>query len=100
MRLNWFIKFLARFSPKSLFKLAARDNKLDYAKVESAEKLFRDAKRIDFQPSGGANGRSLIMYIDKKLSLHFYQDGNTFTYDGFEMGPYDDGDVTVFDKMK
>lgn len=100
MKFNWFTKSLVRLSPWTLFRLAARDNKLNYKKVELAEKLFRDAERIDFQPSGGADGRSLVMYVDNKLSLHFYQNGDTFEYDGFEIGPYDDGEVTVFDELK
>jgi len=100
MQISWFIKFLAKFQPKLLFYLAAKENKLEYKKIELADKLFKDAERIDFQPSGGAKGRSLVMYLDNKLSLHFYQNGDTFEYDGFEIGPYENGEVTVFDNIR
>ena len=100
MKINWLTKLLIHFSPRSFFRLAARENKLDYKKIEEAENLFRDTKRIDFFPSGGTGGRSLIIVIDNKLSLFFYQNEDTFTYDGFEIGPYKNGEVTVFDKIK
>ena len=100
MKFNWLTKTLMKISPRLLFRWAAFDNKLDYAKVEQANKLFSNTKRIDFSPFGGVHGRGLVMYLDNKLSLHFYQDGNTFYYDGFEIGPYENGDVTVFDKCK
>ena len=69
MKINWLTKSLIHFSPKLFFRLAARENKLDYRKIEEAENLFRNAKRIDFSPSGGSGGRSLIIVIDNKLSL-------------------------------
>ncbi len=99
MKINWFSKLLMHWHPAGFFRLAAREQGVAYDKVEASEKLFRDAKRVDFQPSGGSNGRGLIITIDNNLSLFFCQDGNTFSYDGFEMGPYENGEVTVFDKL-
>lgn len=59
--------------------------------------LFGKAKRIDFQLSK-SNSRGLIIILDQKLSLYFYQNGGSFKFDGYEMGEYDKGEVTVFDK--
>lgn len=95
----WHEKFLMKISPRLFMKICAGDLGLDYKKVDLAFKLFKDAK-IHIQPMSGANGRGFIVFLDNKLSLWFNQDGNHFEYDGFEMGEYDDGKVTVFDGME
>ena len=95
---NHFTKFLMRFSPKLFLRLAAKEQKVDYQDLENAMELFGKAKRIDFQPLSSTGGRGLIITLDQKLSLWFFQDGDNFKFDGYEMGEYDEGEVTVFDK--
>ena len=99
MKLNWYTKYLLRFNPQTLFQNAARENNIDDKKIDSANALFMDAKRIDIQPLSNKMGRGFIITINNGLSLWFYQNGDTFKYDGFEIGPYNDGDVTVFDEI-
>ncbi len=99
MKLFW-LKLIAFFSPKILFKLAAKERDWDSDKIEAATKLFSGAQQIDFWPSGGREGRSLIITLDNKMALFFYQNGDTFSYDGFEIGLYENGEVTVFDSIK
>lgn len=100
-RLNipWHQKLLMKISPRLFIKMSANDLGLDYKKVDLAFKLFKDSK-IHIQPLSGVAGRGFIVFIDNKLSLWFNQDGDCFKYDGFEMGEYDDGEVTVFDGIK
>jgi hypothetical protein len=98
IKLNWFTKLFIRLSPWDFFKYSAKKEGLNPKKIDWAESLFRDCKRIDIAPFSGSRG--FIITLDNRLSLWFNQDGDCFKYDGFEMGPYDDGDVTVFDSMK
>ena len=58
--------------------------------------VFSQTNRIDIFPSGSGS-RGFMIVIDKKTALYFYQDGDHFIYDGFEMGEYEKGDVTIFD---
>jgi len=96
--INFFSKLLMRYFPKILMRLAAKEQGVDYRDTGRAMELFGRAERIDFQPLSGQNGRGLIITLDRKLTLWFFQKGDHFTFDGFEMGEYDKGDVTVFDK--
>ncbi len=97
-KLNWFTKLLAQFFPKLFFRYASKCAGLNPQKITQAQKIFGDAERIDIFPLRGGH-RGFIIVLDNKLSLHFYQDGDHFHYDGFEMGKYQDGDVTVFDSL-
>ena len=52
------------------------------------------AQKIDIVPLGpGSQGFQFI--IDSSTSLYFYQDGDHFVYDGYEMGQYGKGEVTI-----
>ncbi|MEK7065330.1 MAG: hypothetical protein AAB963_02700 [Patescibacteria group bacterium] len=54
-------------------------------------------KFFPLQPLSGNDGRGFIIFVDNKISFWFFQDGDHFKYDGFEMGEYGDGNVQVFD---
>lgn len=99
LSIPWYEKLLMKFSPGWFMKMQANKLGLDYKKVDLAFKLFKDSK-IHIQPLSGVSGRGFIVFIDNKLSLWFNQDGDCFKYDGFEMGEYDDGEVTVFDVIR
>lgn len=96
----WYKKLLFRISPRLLMKLEAHNLKIDDKKFEFANKLFANAERVDILPLSGIDGRGFVITIDNNLSLLFSQDGNRFVYDGYEIGKYEDGNVTVFDNLK
>jgi hypothetical protein len=99
-RLNipWHQKLLLKIAPRLFMKSFAKNLDLDFEKVEMAMQLFEGAK-VHIQPMSGARGRGFILCLDNKLTLWFHQDGTCFKYDGHEMGEYDDGEVTVFDRL-
>lgn len=99
IKINWFTKLLMYVFPKMFFRWAARHQGVDAKKIDNAMELFGNAKRIDIFPLPSRNGRGFVIILDKKFSLHFYQDGDHFYYDGFEMGEYKKGNVTVFDSL-
>jgi hypothetical protein len=97
LKLPWHTRLMLKFFPhwflKNEFeKIGGESDALDHA-----SELFSD-KRIDIQPLSGDH-RGFIITIDNQLSLFFYQDGDHFKFDGYEMGKYENGDVTVFDKL-
>ena len=65
---------------------------------DKAHEIFDGAKRIDLYPTASAE-RGFILVLDLKTALYFYQDGDHFKYDGFEMGEYNKGDVTILDNI-
>ena len=99
MKINRLTKLFIKFSPKGFLKYTARSQAINPSRLDYAEKLFRDCRRIDIQPLSGSH-RGFIIFLDNKFSLWFYQDGDHFVFDGYEMGEYDDGEVTVFDGLK
>lgn len=66
---------------------------------KKAHALFEKVERVDIVPARGSM-RGFQVILDGLLSLYFSQEGDHFVYDGFEMGPYDEGDVTIFDKLR
>lgn len=99
MKLNIFTKLFLKFFPKTFLKFAASKQGIDDKKLDYADKLFGNCKRIDIQPLSGKN-RGFIITLDNKLSLWFFQDGDSFKFDGYEVGEYDNGEITVFDGLK
>lgn len=99
LKINIFTKIFMRFAPKNFLRYAARREGINDKKIIYADKLFNNIERIDIQPLSGAGGRGFIIYLDCKLSLHFYQEGDRFYYDGLEIGEYEKGEVTVFDRL-
>lgn len=96
----WHMRLMMRIAPKIFIWYTARRQKLNPNKIDYAFKLFEGAKRIDIQSLPSRTGRGFVIYIDNELSLHFYQKGDTFYFDGFEMGEYENGDVQVFDNLE
>lgn len=98
-RINWLTKSLMRFAPKIFLRYAAKNQGVDDRKIKYALKLFEGIKRIDIQPLPSRSGRGFIVYLDSKVALFFYQDGDHFYFDGLEIGEYKKGDVTIFDGL-
>ena len=100
LKVPWHTKLLLKLRPKLYMRLAARRMGIKNPVFDQAHDLFSKSERIDLFPRGGSDGRSITMVIDRKTALFFYQDGDHFKYDGFEMGEYGKGEVTVFDQIK
>ena len=100
LKINWFTKILMRFVPKTFLLYVAKKQGIKPQKIDYAMKLFGENSRVDIHPLPNRNGRGFIVILDNKLSLYFYQDGDHFYYDGCEIGEYEKGNVTVFDKIQ
>ncbi len=74
--------------------------KIDTSFIKLADKLLgrHRNKRIDFFPAN--HGRGFRIVIDNKICLWFFQDGDHFYYDGWEVGKYKNGEVTILDELK
>ena len=97
-KISWLTRTLLSFAlPWGLGRLAKELGGPSIEMSKKAHALFAKTERIDVVPSRSTM-RGFQLVIDSILSLYFVQDGDHFVYDGFELGPYEDGDVTVFDK--
>lgn len=61
--------------------------------------VFSQVRRVDIFPLK-LGYRGFMIVLDKKTALYFNQDHDHFVYNGFEMGKYEKGDVTIFDGLK
>jgi len=96
VKITWFTKLMFKFWPSLAMIRMARKMGISYPLFNEARELFSKVGRVDILPS--ASGlRGFILVLDRKTALYFCQDGDHFVYDGFEMGRYDKGDVTIFD---
>ena len=98
IKISWHRKLLLKFWPQAAFKLFAKELGIANPVFDKAHDVFSSAKRIDLYPTASTE-RGFILVLDLKTALYFYQDGDHFKYDGFEMGEYEKGDVTVFDNI-
>ena len=98
MTINKLTKIFLKFSPYAFLKRSAQQQGINSDKLNYAVKLFADCHRIDIQPWSGSR-RGFIIFLDNKFSLWFLQAGDTFVFDGYEIGQYDNGSVTVFDGL-
>lgn len=99
IKISWHRKLLLKFWPKAAFKLFAKELGIANPVFDKAHDIFGNIQRIELFPLTGGQ-RGFILILDLKTALFFYQDGDHFKYDGFEMGEYKKGDVTVFDNVK
>lgn len=102
MKIKWFTKILFRLWPTLMMKNFARKIGIKDSSFDQLHPVFSKTNRIDlipFSPSHSGH-RGFMIILDQKTALYFYQDGDHFVYDGFEMGEYDKGEVTVFDSLK
>ena len=99
IKISWHQKLLLKFWPKLAFKKFAKNIGIANPVFDKAHEVFSSAERVDIYPISG-DSRGFIIVLDQKTALYFYQDGDHFKYDGFEMGEYDKGNVTIFDHLK
>ena len=93
--LGFLNRFLLRHWPSLAMRLFAKKIGIKNIIFNKAHELLYGVDRIDFFPSYGDRG--FVLVVDRKTALFFCQNGDHFEYDGFEMGPYAKGDVTVLD---
>ncbi len=97
-KLNPFVKFFLKFWPRLGMLYLSKKIGIKKPIFGKAHELFSKSERIDIFPA--ATPRGFIIVLDRETALYFYQDGDHFVYDGFEMGEYEKGDVTIFDSLK
>lgn len=59
------------------------------------DRLLRKYKKVHVRIHQSRRGFRLE--LDNQVSLWFEQDGDNFEYDGWEAGPYEDGNVRLFE---
>lgn len=99
LELDWWTRMLFILSPfRALCRVAEKMGvSPDIAMM--AHDLFVDVKCVEIARTA-SDQRGFILTINRNTALYFYQDGDHFAYDGFEMGTYDPGDVQVFDRIE
>lgn len=99
--LSWPERLLWRFFPRLALRYFIGKKAIPFAKLDTLHSLLQDTRRFDIIPYSpqetGARGFQLI--LDQKITLFFYQNGNSFAYDGYEVGEYEAGEVTLFDQV-
>jgi hypothetical protein len=97
VRVGFFTRFLLVFFPHwGVRRLTKECGFLTPDMCWKLHDVLASVGRIDVVPSrSGFRGFSIV--FDNLFALYFNQDGDHFTYDGYEFGDYDNGDVTVFD---
>jgi|GEM_PF-1454260 len=100
--LPWYQRFIFRYFPQLGMCIFARGINADYSMLEILDKAFHQAKHVDIFPFSPKDGgqRGFMLVLDRKMAFYFYQDGESFQYDGYEMGEYKKGNVTVFDEIR
>jgi len=99
IKITWFTKLIFKLWPELAMMRVARKMGISDPLFNEAQELFSKVRRIDILPSTSGL-RGFILVLDRKTALYFYQDGDHFVYDGFEMGKYEKGDVTIFDDLR
>ena len=102
MKVNWFTTLSFKLWPQLTMKYMGRRMGIQDPVFDRLHQVFERVGRIDIFPfSPKQSGqRGCMIVLDRKTALYFYQDGDHFIYDGFEMGEYEKGKVTVFDNLR
>lgn len=95
---DFLTRILLKFRPQAGFKRLNRKLEIENDIFDKADAVFQKAERIELYPISGSH-RGFVLVIDLKTALYFYQDGDHFKYDGFEIGEYEKGNITVFDNI-
>lgn len=99
IRLRWYEKVFYKFFPCLFIKKFLKERGVENSIFDKLHEIFVKVKRIDIIPLHSGT-RGFMLILDRKTALYFYQDSDHFIYDGFEIGKYDKGDVTIFDSIK
>jgi len=98
IKIGGFIKLLLKFWPRVAIVLLARQQGIKDSPFGQLHDIFSGVERVDIVPyQPGSRGFAII--LDRHTALYFNQNGDHFAYDGFEVGEYGGGDVTIFDNL-
>lgn len=97
-KISWLDKLFLKLWPNLEMRRMAKRMAVDNVMFNKLHEVFRGVKIIDIFPYSG-NNRGFILALDRQTALFFNQDGGHFEYDGFEMGQYNKGEVTIFDNL-
>ena len=97
--LPWYTRLFFRLFPRMTIKHLGRQmaGGIDFSALQGT---LVKTKRVDLVPLNGDNSRGFQIILDSKVALYFYQDGDHFSYDGYEVGEYEKGDITILDHLK
>ena len=99
-KVGWLTKTLMRMLlPWTMKRFVTELNAAGIALSKKATALFQDVDRIDIIPIRAVDVRGFQIILDNMVALYFCQEGDRFVYDGFELGPQEEGDITVFDGL-
>jgi len=99
IKIDWFTRLVLKFWPSLAMVRLAKKMGITNPLFNEAHNLFSKIRRIDLLPLKFGY-RGFIIVLDKKTALYFHQNYDHFVYDGFEMGKYEKGDVTIFDDLR
>lgn len=97
-KIFWLDKLLLKFWPKLEMRRMAKKMAIDNLVFDKLHEVFSGVRTVDLFPYRG-NSRGFILVLDRQTALFFNQNGGQFVYDGWEMGEYVKGDVTIFDGL-
>jgi hypothetical protein len=97
-KISWLDKQLLKFCPQLAARRLAKKLEIKNVVFDKLHETLHQVERIDFFPYLG-NERGFILVLDLQTALFFNQDGDHFEYDGWEMGKYNKGPVTVLDGL-
>lgn len=98
-KVTWLDKVLLKIWPSLEMRRLAKRMKINNIIFDRLHDIFNKTEKIDIFPARG-NERGFIIVLERQTALFFYQNGDHFEYDGFEMGKYVRGDVTIFDHLR
>lgn len=96
MKISRLDKLLIKIWPRLEMRRMAKKLEIKNVIFDKLHEIFSQAESIDIFPYTG-NQRGFILVLNRQTALFFDQDGDHFQYDGFEMGEYNKGEVTIFD---
>lgn len=99
MKINWLDKIILKLFPTWGMKRLARKGGVENMVFDKLHEVLTGVDRVDIQPFMSGT-RGFVLVLDRETALYFQQDGDKFVYEGYEMGKFEGGDVTVFDELR
>lgn len=98
IKISWYTRLLLKLWPRAAIAFLARQQGIEDSPFGPLHDIFSGVGRVDIVPYQSGS-RGFMIILNRHTALYFNQDSDHFTYDGFEVGKYDGGDVTIFDKL-
>ncbi|MFH1162362.1 MAG: hypothetical protein V1696_03790 [Candidatus Jorgensenbacteria bacterium] len=98
IKISWYTRLLLKLWPRAAITFLARQQGIKNSPFGPLHDIFSGVERVDIVPYQPGS-RGFMIILDRHTALYFNQNGNHFAYDGFEVGEYSGGDVTIFDNL-